>query len=185
MPSGWTSRRQTQEAATVLGQSGPFVPPSPSPQHGPLHPLTACPPPFLPLPPLRPPPCAPPPWSSCCSAWAPSPPHCLPPSFSPPPPPQASTLYSSNLVKLLLSMGPFTGHKGQFYIDDKDEAGERGQGGVIGWGGDSAREGVPHSIHSRTMWGAGRGGSRQGGGRPLRMHKAGCLRYMLIRESAC
>ncbi|KAG1662420.1 hypothetical protein FOA52_012353 [Chlamydomonas sp. UWO 241] len=35
---------------------------------------------------------------------------------------QASTLYSSNVVKFLLSMGPFTGHKKEFYVDDKDEA---------------------------------------------------------------
>ncbi|GAX81839.1 hypothetical protein CEUSTIGMA_g9267.t1 [Chlamydomonas eustigma] len=35
---------------------------------------------------------------------------------------QASTLFSSNVVKLFLSMGPFTGHKQHFYIDDKDEA---------------------------------------------------------------
>ena len=37
-------------------------------------------------------------------------------------PTQSSTLYSNNLSKFLLSMGPFTGHKGQFYIDHKDEA---------------------------------------------------------------
>ena len=37
-------------------------------------------------------------------------------------PTQSSTLYSNNVSKFLLSMGPFTGHKGQFYIDHKDEA---------------------------------------------------------------
>ena len=37
-------------------------------------------------------------------------------------PTQSSTLYSNNLSKFLLSMGPFTGHKGQFFIDHKDDA---------------------------------------------------------------
>ncbi len=37
-------------------------------------------------------------------------------------PTQSSTLYSNNLSKFLLSMGPFTGHKEQFYIDHKDDA---------------------------------------------------------------
>ena len=35
---------------------------------------------------------------------------------------QSSTLYSNNISKFLLSMGPFTGHKGQFCIDPKDDA---------------------------------------------------------------
>ena len=34
-------------------------------------------------------------------------------------PTQASTLYSNNITKFLLSMGPFTGHDGRFYIDHK------------------------------------------------------------------
>ena len=34
-------------------------------------------------------------------------------------PTQASTLYSNNITKFLLSMGPFTGHPGRFYIDHK------------------------------------------------------------------
>ena len=37
-------------------------------------------------------------------------------------PTQSSTLYSNNLSKFLLSMGPFTGHKEQFFIDHKDDA---------------------------------------------------------------
>ncbi len=37
-------------------------------------------------------------------------------------PTQSSTLYSNNLSKFLLSMGPFTGHKEHFYIDHKDDA---------------------------------------------------------------
>ncbi len=49
---------------------------------------------------------------------------------------QASTLYSNNISKFLLSMGPFTGHKGHFYIDDKDDA-VRGalvlQDGTLRW----------------------------------------------------
>lgn len=55
-----------------------------------------------------------------------------PPSFSPPPHPphlfsapalQSSTLYNNNIVKFLLSMGPFTSQKkGEFAIDYKDEA---------------------------------------------------------------
>jgi len=36
-------------------------------------------------------------------------------------------LFSSNVVKFFLSMGPFTGHKGEFYIDDRDDAGESGR----------------------------------------------------------
>ena len=35
---------------------------------------------------------------------------------------QSSTLYSNNISKFLLSMGPFTGHKGHFCIDPKDDA---------------------------------------------------------------
>lgn len=39
-------------------------------------------------------------------------------------PTQSSTLYNNNIVKFLLSMGPFTTQKkGQFAIDHKDEAG--------------------------------------------------------------
>ena len=34
-------------------------------------------------------------------------------------PTQASTLYSNNISKFLLSMGPFTGHTGSFYVDHK------------------------------------------------------------------
>lgn len=49
---------------------------------------------------------------------------------------QASTLYSNNISKFLLSMGPFTGNKGHFYIDDKDDA-VRGalvlQDGTLRW----------------------------------------------------
>ncbi|GAB4817580.1 hypothetical protein N2152v2_004626 [Parachlorella kessleri] len=37
-------------------------------------------------------------------------------------PAQSSTLYSNNISKFLLSMGPFTGHKDQFLIDEKDDA---------------------------------------------------------------
>jgi len=37
-------------------------------------------------------------------------------------PTQSSTLYSNNISKFLLSMGPFTGHKEQFMIDHKDDA---------------------------------------------------------------
>ena len=37
-------------------------------------------------------------------------------------PTQSSTLYSNNLSKFLLSMGPFTGHKEHFFIDHKDDA---------------------------------------------------------------
>jgi NAD(P) transhydrogenase len=37
-------------------------------------------------------------------------------------PAQSSTLYSNNISKFLLSMGPFTGHKDQFVIDHKDDA---------------------------------------------------------------
>ncbi len=37
-------------------------------------------------------------------------------------PTQASTLYSNNVSKLLLSTGPFTGHKGAFAIDHTDGA---------------------------------------------------------------
>ena len=37
-------------------------------------------------------------------------------------PSQSSTLYSNNISKFLLSMGPFTGHKDQFAIDEKDDA---------------------------------------------------------------
>ncbi|KAL6776704.1 hypothetical protein ACKKBF_B30620 [Auxenochlorella protothecoides x Auxenochlorella symbiontica] len=37
-------------------------------------------------------------------------------------PTQSSTLFSNNISKFLLSMGPFTGHKGQFCIDHADEA---------------------------------------------------------------
>ncbi|GAB4819658.1 hypothetical protein N2152v2_006704 [Parachlorella kessleri] len=51
-------------------------------------------------------------------------------------PTQASTLYSNNVSKFLLSMGPFTGHKGQFLIDDADDA-VRGalvlEGGELRW----------------------------------------------------
>jgi hypothetical protein len=35
---------------------------------------------------------------------------------------QASTLYSNNISKFLLSAGPFTGHKGQFCVDHEDLA---------------------------------------------------------------
>lgn len=49
---------------------------------------------------------------------------------------QASTLYSNNISKFLMSMGPFTGHKGHLYLDDKDDA-VRGalvlQGGALRW----------------------------------------------------
>ena len=38
-------------------------------------------------------------------------------------PTQSSTLYSNNITKFLLSMGPFTtGKKGEFLIDHEDEA---------------------------------------------------------------
>ena len=37
-------------------------------------------------------------------------------------PTQSSTLYSNNITKYLLSMGPFTGHKGQFLLDHSDPA---------------------------------------------------------------
>ena len=37
-------------------------------------------------------------------------------------PTQASTLYSNNISKFLLSIGPFTGHKEHFFVDPKDEA---------------------------------------------------------------
>lgn len=37
-------------------------------------------------------------------------------------PTQSSTLYSNNISKFLLSAGPFTGHKGQFFIDHDDGA---------------------------------------------------------------
>lgn len=37
-------------------------------------------------------------------------------------PTQSSTLYSNNLSKFLLSMGPFTKHKDHFFIDHKDDA---------------------------------------------------------------
>ncbi|KAI7844259.1 hypothetical protein COHA_002057 [Chlorella ohadii] len=51
-------------------------------------------------------------------------------------PAQASTLYSNNISKFLLSVGPFTGHKGQLAIDHKDDA-VRGalvlEGGELRW----------------------------------------------------
>ncbi|PRW58793.1 NAD(P) mitochondrial isoform A [Chlorella sorokiniana] len=51
-------------------------------------------------------------------------------------PTQASTLYSNNISKFLLSAGPFTGHKDQLCIDHKDEA-VRGalvlEGGELRW----------------------------------------------------
>jgi NAD(P) transhydrogenase len=37
-------------------------------------------------------------------------------------PAQASTLYSNNISKFLLSMGPFTGHKEHFLVDHGDDA---------------------------------------------------------------
>ena len=37
-------------------------------------------------------------------------------------PAQSSTLYSNNISKFLLSMGPFTGHKGTFLLDHNDPA---------------------------------------------------------------
>lgn len=37
-------------------------------------------------------------------------------------PAQASTLYSNNISKFLLSMGPFTGHKEHFLVDHSDDA---------------------------------------------------------------
>ena len=37
-------------------------------------------------------------------------------------PAQSSTLYSNNISKFLLSMGPFTGHKGSFLLDHNDPA---------------------------------------------------------------
>ena len=37
-------------------------------------------------------------------------------------PAQSSTLYSNNISKFLLSMGPFTGHKSTFLLDHKDPA---------------------------------------------------------------
>ncbi len=37
-------------------------------------------------------------------------------------PTQASTLFSNNISKFLLSMGPFTGHKASFLVDHKDDA---------------------------------------------------------------
>ena len=37
-------------------------------------------------------------------------------------PTQSSTLYSNNISKFLLSAGPFTGHKGEFLVDDTDLA---------------------------------------------------------------
>ena len=37
-------------------------------------------------------------------------------------PTQASTLYSNNISKFLLSVGPFTGHKGEFFVDEGDQA---------------------------------------------------------------
>ncbi len=65
--------------------------------------------------PLRPP--APP--------GSPPRPHLPPSTPARPPrlPTQSSTLYSNNISKFLLSMGPFsTGNKGVFLIDDKDDA---------------------------------------------------------------
>jgi NAD(P) transhydrogenase len=51
-------------------------------------------------------------------------------------PTQASTLYSNNISKFLLSAGPFTGHKGQFLVDPGDGA-VRGalvlEGGEMRW----------------------------------------------------
>ena len=51
-------------------------------------------------------------------------------------PTQSSTLYSNNISKFLLSAGPFTGHKGQFLVDDNDQA-VRGSlvldGGELRW----------------------------------------------------
>jgi H+-translocating NAD(P) transhydrogenase len=51
-------------------------------------------------------------------------------------PAQASTLYSNNISKFLLSMGPFTGHKDHFYLDHNDLA-VRGalvlEGGDMRW----------------------------------------------------
>jgi len=35
---------------------------------------------------------------------------------------QASALYSNNASKFLLSMGPFTGYQGHFYLDEHDAA---------------------------------------------------------------
>lgn len=35
---------------------------------------------------------------------------------------QSSTLYSNNIQKYLLSMGPFTGHKDRFLLDHADPA---------------------------------------------------------------
>lgn len=35
---------------------------------------------------------------------------------------QSSSLYSNNISKFLLSAGPFTGHKGEFFIDHDDQA---------------------------------------------------------------
>ena len=37
-------------------------------------------------------------------------------------PAQSSTLYSNNISKFLLSMGPFTGHKNTFLLDHNDPA---------------------------------------------------------------
>ncbi|KAI3433374.1 hypothetical protein D9Q98_003191 [Chlorella vulgaris] len=51
-------------------------------------------------------------------------------------PTQASTLFSNNISKFLLSMGPFTGHKASFLVDHKDDA-VRGalvlEGGQMRW----------------------------------------------------
>ncbi|EFN59205.1 hypothetical protein CHLNCDRAFT_138139 [Chlorella variabilis] len=51
-------------------------------------------------------------------------------------PAQSSTLFSNNISKFLLSMGPFTGHKETFLVDHKDDA-VRGalvlEGGELRW----------------------------------------------------
>ena len=56
-------------------------------------------------------------------------------------PAQSSTLFSNNISKFLLSMGPFTGHKETFLVDHKDDAVRWGWGGLWGgvpWGGAGA-----------------------------------------------
>lgn len=66
-------------------------------------------------------------------------------------PTQSSTLYSNNLSKFLLSMGPFTGHKEHFFIDHKDDA-VRGalvlDNGEMMWPAPPLKVGPP-------LWGAG------------------------------
>lgn len=83
-------------------------------------------------------------------------------------PTQASTLYSNNISKFLLSVGPFTGHKGEFVVDDADQA-VRGSlvldGGDLRWPAPpislppppppkvevAAKERTPEDIYKETL----------------------------------